>query len=324
MTQNQRSIEEALTSESTEQALNFTATLKPGSSKKAFAGEKTGEFFRLDPAKIEFLEGHNPRIHDAEYEVWIEEITESIMEHGYNEDEPVSIYVHQDENGDEHFYATDGHTRTTAALRAKQRGKEIGTEKAPGTIPVMKESSKATLKDFTWKLHWKNKRKALTPYEDAIVAHRLIVQHGETIESVAAGFKVTPTYVRQLLTVIKGPIEIQRMVQTRVITLDKAHFFITKHGGQAVAILQGAENKANADGKTKIAAKHLPGAAYAKAVKKQAPVLADTLKGVQADPGYASLSPDLRTKLDGLLAKLDASNHAAEKASDTASGSAAT
>jgi hypothetical protein len=321
MTQKQPTIEEALTEKSTEQALNFTAVLTPGSSKEALKGEKTGEFFRLEPEKIEELPGHNPRVHDPEYEAHAEWVTQSIMESGYYESEPVSVYVHEDSDGNKHFYVTEGHTRRNASIRAKQRGKIIGPKNAPGTIPVIKESREVTLKDFTWKLHKANRRKQLTPYEDAIVAHRLIAQHGETVESVAAGFGVTTTYVRQLLTVIKAPVEIQRMVQTRVVTLDKAHYLITKHGEQAVAILQGAEGKAKAEGKTRIASKHLPGVAYAKAVKKQAPALADTLKGVQADPSYASLSPDLRAKLDELLAKLEESNEAADKAGHAASDS---
>jgi ParB family transcriptional regulator, chromosome partitioning protein len=327
MTQNQLSIEEALTTESTEQALKFTTVLNPGSSKKAFAGEKTGEFFRLAPSKILALPGHNPRVRDPAYDAHIEWVTQSIMDSGYYESEPVSVYVHKDQGGNEIFYVTEGHTRVESATRAIQRGKIIGPATAPGTIPVVKESKDATLREFTWKLHKANRRMQLTPYEDAIVAHRLIEQHGETIESVAAGFGVTPTYVRQLLTVIKGPVEIQRMVQTRMLTLDKAHFFITKYREQAVAILQGAEDRAKADGKTRIAAKYLPGAAYTKGLKKQAPALAETLRSVKADPAYASLAPDLRKKLDELdqlLANLEESNAPDDEPGDAASESGTT
>jgi len=293
----------ALTEESQEDHLNFNESLVAASTKKVMLEieAKSRDSYQVPIDCIRPLPNFNVRVHDAAYEQHIEQLTNSILMNGYYQDKPLAGYV-ADVDGQKIIYLTDGYSRFAAVTRANERGGKFAT------LPMSIKPASASMEDLVVGMWAANEGKPLTPYEKSIVCKRLI-GYGWDEEQIAERFGITKTYVNQLLMLIGAPIEIRRLVQEGKISADRAVFMLKKFGAkEAVAMLTNAEKQAEASGKTKIAAKHLPGAAYAKAVKKQAPVLADTLKSVKADPAYASLAPQLRTKLDELFAKLDEAN----------------
>lgn len=73
---------------------------------------------------------------------------------------------------------------------------------------------------------------------------------------------------------------------------------IKKHGDKAVDVLLAAMVK-SAGGR--VTAKHMPQAEFKKAVKKQATAFYDAALKVQADPGFAGLSEEVRGILAALL-----------------------
>lgn len=308
-----------LTEESQEAALGFNEVLTSTSIKAtmAAAGAPSRDLWQVNLDHILMLPNFNVRVHDTKYEEHIEQIKRSILKDGFFQDKPLAGFAAK-ENGVQVIYLTDGYTRYEATKRANVEGANIPA------LPMVIKPPGTSMEDLTVGIWASNEGKPLTPYEKAVVCKRLI-GYGWTEEQIAERFNVTTNYVRQLLTVIGAPIEIRRMVQDGVVSLDRAFFVINKMGAkEAVAMLTGAAEQAQAQGKTKIAAKHLPGATYAKVVKKQAPAMADTLKSVQSDPAYASLSPETRTKLDEVLSKLKAAEEPAASEGEAANDPEAT
>lgn len=296
---NMLTTEMALTNDVQEAHVGFNELLTPASVKKVMAEieAKSRDSYQVPISCIRLLPNFNVRIHDAAYEAHIEQLTKSILKDGFYQDKPLAGYV-AEVDGEKIIYLTDGYSRYAAVARANTRGSSIEV------LTMAIKPASTSMEDLTVGIWASNEGKPLTPYEKAVICKRL-VGYGWDDDQIADRFTITRAYVNQLLMLIGAPIEIRRLVQEGRISADAAISYIKKFGAkEAVALLTQAGTKAESEGKTKIAAKYLPGAAYAKAVKKQAPVMADTLKSVKADPGYASLSPDVRTKLDDLLAKL--------------------
>lgn len=95
-----------------------------------------------------------------------------------------------------------------------------------------------------------------------------------------------------------APLPIRKMVIESVISATTAIEAIKKHGDKATDVLLAAVVKA---GGGRVTAKAMPGAEFKKAVKKQAEPMYTALTKVQADPGYAMLSGELRHLLEQLL-----------------------
>jgi ParB family chromosome partitioning protein len=302
-------IELALTEESQGSYIGFNEMLTAGSVKKVMAEieAKSRDAYQVPITCVRLLPNFNVRVHDAAYEAHIEQLTHSILKNGYYQDKPLAGYV-AEVDGQKVIYLTDGYSRFAAVGRANERGASILT------LPMAFKPASTSMEDLTVDIWAANEGKPLTPYEKSVICKRL-TGYGWDEEQIAERFGITKAYVNQLLMLIGSPIAIRRLVQEGKISADRAVYMLKKFGAkEAVEMLTNAEKQAEASGKTKIAAKHLPGAAYANAVKKQAPVMVDTLKGVKADPAYASLSPDIRSKLDELLAKLDEANGPADNA----------
>jgi hypothetical protein len=87
------------------------------------------------------------------------------------------------------------------------------------------------------------------------------------------------------------------MVMENVVAATAAIDAIKKHGNKAHEVLLTALVKS---GGGRVTPKHMPQADFKKAIKKQAEPMYTALTKIQADPGFASLSEEVR----GILAEL--------------------
>ncbi|WP_175795482.1 ParB/RepB/Spo0J family partition protein [Burkholderia multivorans] len=292
--------EMAAVARSMDAKLNFETTLVSTSVKKLMQEieAKSRDFYQVPREFIRVMPHFNPREKDEAYQAHIEDLAQSMLVNGFYQDKPLAGYA-AEEKGEKVIYLTDGHCRLDAADLANSRGASIAT------FPMVIKPASTSLEDLTVALVRSNTGKPLTPYETGVVCKRLEGFGWET-DTIAERLGYTETYVSQLLALMGAPIEIRRMVQAGKLSAENALKILSKYGSEAVAVLSTAEKNAERSGKTRITAAHLPGAAFQKLVKKQAPVMVNTLRDVKADPAYASLSPSLREKLDAMLETLRA------------------
>ncbi|WP_033945861.1 hypothetical protein [Pseudomonas aeruginosa] len=216
---------------------------------------------------------------------------------GYYLDKPIAVYIAR-EGDQEVKYVTDGHCRTQAVLLAIQEGAEIGT------IPAVPEERGVSLEDLTVKLFRSNSGLPLTPYETGLVCKRLI-RYGLELEVVAERMGLGTAYVDGLLMLVGGPKSIRDAVIEDRISATEAVKLLKNHGDKAVEVLEQMLAAAQAQGRSKATAKHAPGAAIKRVVKKHSDSLYQAAKTVRQDPGYTSLAVETRLLLDELLRTLD-------------------
>lgn len=260
---------------------------------------KSRDLYQVPFELIRPIPNFNVRIHDESYEAHIDSLAVSMVENGFFQDKPLAGYVAR-EDGKDVIYVTDGYTRLAAIPRANKNGASITV------VPMVFKSAATSLEDLTVQLVRANEGRPLTPFEKGIVCKRL-AGFGWENDEIARRLQISKVYVGQLLTLMGAPIAIRKMVQEGKLSADHALAAMKKHAENAVAVLHAASEQAAASGKKRITEKNLPGAQLAKAIKKEAPVMAETLRSVKADPGFSALSPELREKLEALLGKLDAS-----------------
>lgn len=285
--------------------LKFETTLMFGGVKRLMSDikAKSRDNYQVPIELIQELPDFNVRVHDEGYEQHIESLAQSMLTEGFYQDKPLAGIVIS-VGGKEQIYVVDGHTRRKAVLRAIERGAMITT------VPMVFKSASTSLEDLNVGLVRANEGRPLTPFEKGIVCKRL-EGYGMERADIAKRLNLSAVYVGQLLTLMGAPNEIRKLVQSGKLSAENALAAMKKHGEKAVEVLKTANAQAEASGKKRITEKSLPGAKLAKVIKKQAPVMAETLRSVKADPGFSALSPELREKLEALLGTLDTSEQLA-------------
>lgn len=308
--------ENALFGATLEAQLAFDKNLTFGGVKRLMTDikAKSRDSYQVPIELIHEIPNFNPRVHDEAYEQHIEDYTQSMLVEGFYQDKPLAGIVIT-EGGKDKIYVTDGYTRRASVLRANQRGASIAT------VPMVFKSAATSIEDLTVALVRSNEGRPLTPFEKGIVCKRLD-SYGMERAEIARRVGLSAVYVGQLLTLMGAPNEIRKLVQAGKLSAENALAAMKKHGEKAVEVLRAANAQAEASGKKRITEKSLPGAKLAKVIKKQAPVMAETLRSVKADPGFSALSPELREKLESLLGTLDSSDKAAPEAPKAASATA--
>jgi ParB-like chromosome segregation protein Spo0J len=186
----------------------FSVELIQGGVKAALAqsGAKTRDLLMVPIDQLKVVAGLNVRIHDDEYEEHIEEIKNSIMEHGFYPHKALSGYVGKE--GESTFiYVTGGFTRLEAAKRAAAAGAPIEA------LPVILRAPGTSMADLMIALAVDNTGTPLRPYEKAIVAKRLM-SFGMDEETVAKKLSITINYLKELLYLMGLPHGLQAMVTT--------------------------------------------------------------------------------------------------------------
>ena len=251
--------------------LNFskelTATKNVKEAMKTFHAGRGQDTYQIDPRQVKFMEGFNPRTDRPEYEAYIEQLTQSIMANGYYQDKPISVFIAV-EDGVEVIYATEGHTRTKAVLRAMERGW------AGETIPAVVKPRGTTMEDLHFATITTAEGLALTPYEIGIKCKHL-VDCGVDIKVIAKRINKTAPYINDLLDLVAAPKVIRDMVSSGQVAATAAVKELKAHGPKAVVVLQEAMKVATAAGKTKVTGKHI-----AKAPGKKPAPTTLKLKGI--------------------------------------------
>lgn len=276
-------------------------TLVAGPIKAAMrlAGGSSRDLWAVPRAQIRVLDGFNVRIKNASYDAHIAALAHSMKTDGFKAEFPLSGYVARD-GADSVIYITDGHCRLAGADLAISQGAEIDV------LPIVVASQSRDLQDLTAGLVLSNSGKPLEPLEKAAVCKRLAL-FGWTEGDIAKRLNFSANYVRDLLLLAGSPLAVRELVAQEKLSATAAIQMLVKHGDKAVAVITQGLEKAAASGKTKVTGRFMASDQQAKFVKRSAPELFDTVKAVVQDPGYASLDPELRTKIDAVLSAIQKS-----------------
>lgn len=271
---------------------DFTRELTPGNTKAAMkaVGAASSDLWKVAPGQLRTLEGFNARIKNDAYTARVRWIADSIKANGFYPDKPLTGFVAL-EDGQEVIYVTGGHRRHEGVLLAIEEGADVPT------VPVVIKPRGTSMEDLTVDLVVGNEGEPLTTYEQAVVCKRLASFGWESKEIARRLGYSTAQYVDGLLSLASASLAVRRMVMESVISATVAIDAIKKHGDKAADVLLAAMVKSGG----RVTAKHMPDADFKKAVKKQAELMYTALTKVQADPGYAMLSGELRHLLEQLL-----------------------
>lgn len=272
---------------------DFTRELTPGNTKAAMkaVGAASSDLWKVAPGQLRTLEGFNARIKNDAYAARVRWIADSIKANGFYPDKPLTGFVAL-EDGKEVIYVTGGHRRHEAVALAVSEGVEVAT------VPVVIKPRGTSMEDLTVDLVVGNEGEPLTTYEQAVVCKRLAGFGWDSKEIARRLGYSTAQYVDGLLSLASAPLAVRKMVIEAVISATTAIEAIKKHGDKATDVLLAAMVK-SAGGR--VTAKHMPDADFKKAVKKQAEPMYTALTKVQADPGFAKLSKEVRELLAELL-----------------------
>lgn len=276
----------------------FSLTFVHGSVKSAMreAAAQSRELWQVPLEFIRIIPEFNVRIRDERYHAHLRTITDSIKTEGFYQHKPLEGYV-SNEGGNNIIYLTGGHTRFEATKIANAEGCEIHT------LPIVISPPGTSQEDLIVALVKGNEGKPLTPFETAIVCKRL-VNFGWSTATVAKRLGLTSVYVDGLLLLVGAPIAIRDMVQSGQLAATTAIQTLRTEGGDAVNALAAGAQRAKESGASRVTAKHLPGHALKKKVRKSAETIFATLKLVSSDPAYLSLSESVRAQLDKLILDL--------------------
>lgn len=281
--------------------LDLDYSLVQGSVKKAMHAveAKSRDLWQVSPQSLRVIPNFNVRVKDESYTEHIRTLADSMKANGFYQDKPLAGFVAR-ENDENVIYVYDGHCRLEAALLAIQEGAEIIR------IPVVVNADGMAMEDLTVALVRGNSGKPLSAFETAVVCKRL-ARFGWTTQEIAGRLQFSSQHVENLLLLVSAPVEIRQMVMENRISASTAIQALKDHGANALDILSQAEGQANAAGKTKVTARHIqpkPGQILAKAAKKVAPKMFETLVKVETDPAFLALSPEIRESISELLSAL--------------------
>lgn len=184
----------------------FNIELTQGGMKAAMkeAGATSRDLLMVPLDNIKIISGFNVRIHDADYDAFVESTKESIIQNGYYADKPLAGYAGKE--GDLTFiYCAEGGTRLEAAKRARAAGAPIET------IPVVLKPPGTSMIDLMVGVDVGNQNRPLKPYERAIVIKRLI-GYGLDVATVASRLRISEQYVNELLYLMGLPKGLQDLV----------------------------------------------------------------------------------------------------------------
>lgn len=282
--------------------LEFEIALVPGSIKAAAreAGASSRDLWQIPRSKIRTIDNFNPRTTASpSYKAKIRELANSMTLQGFYQSEPIEVYVARE--GDENvFYLTDGHRRLAGYDLAISEGAKLSE-----MIPAVPCEKGTTLEDLTVGfVRHNNTRVDLSPYELGVVIKRLVTYNWE-MPKICSHLDITSQYADSLLMLIGADRRVREMVINEQVVAATAVEALRKHGAKAYEVLQAALERAQSTGKTKVTRSALPDVAFKKSVSKAAPSMFTTLRDVRNDPGFKSIAPDLRARLEELVMTLD-------------------
>lgn len=197
-----------------------------------------GEVLNVDPRNLRIPEGFNLREDFGD----IECLSLSIEENGVRN--PLSGYKGT-EGGHEVYFITDGHRRYLATMAALERGVEIAR------IPFRVEGRTYNEVERICDMIIRNDGKNFTPYEHAKVFDKLSSKYGWTVAEISKKFGKSQNFVRQCLSYLTLPEEIQDSIKVGDISAGAAKVVVDKVGDveKAVEVVKEAVQVAKSKGK---------------------------------------------------------------------------
>jgi ParB-like chromosome segregation protein Spo0J len=186
--------------------VEFKTTFEQGSARGAAkqADATSTDMLMVPIDKLVIVPGLNVRIRTPDYEVHIESLKNSILQHGFYKHQPLGGYAAKE--GDQDFiYVTHGFSRLEGAKRARAAGASL--EK----LPVVLRPPGTSIEDLTIALANDNTGRPLSPFERAIVVKRLL-SFGMTEDEIAVKMHITQQYVKDLLFLMSLPAALRNRV----------------------------------------------------------------------------------------------------------------
>lgn len=266
-----------------------------------FAGNSRDEHFAMVPVKrLRVMPGFNPRIRNARHAAHIRRIANSMKLEGFYPDKPLAVVSGYEGTGRQQkivLFITDGGCRFEALQLAIAEGANITD------VPCVFKPRSTTMDDLTRALFKSNQGLEFTPLEVAIVVARM-QKNGHSVQEIAHDLDFTEVYIHQLLTIASAPPAIILLIESGEVTVSTAFEAMTQHGADATEILHQALKGAKDSGKTKISRKDLPKQIYKRTLLKAAPGMVQLFDEVRAHTAFKRLPPDLRLRIDELMAEV--------------------
>jgi ParB-like chromosome segregation protein Spo0J len=199
---------------------------------KQFADSR-GTLLNINPRRLKVMPGLNARdANDPENASHIGALTLSIVEYGFLQSHPLTVFSQGDE-----VYIADGHCRLAAALRAIELGVAIET------VPCVPERRGSNDVDRILNQNLQNAGKRLTPLEEGHNIKRAY-SLGLSVAEIARRLGKSPSYVGELLDFQAASQEIQNQVRDGAVSLSTAAAAIKEHGVDAAEIISEAVREA--------------------------------------------------------------------------------
>lgn len=274
---------------------NPIADLVRGNLKAALNPIKEGksDIWKVPPSHLRVKKGHNPRIGGPKYDQEVRLLADRMKANGYDETKPIVVWV--DDDGT--TYVHDGHHRRDAALLAIAEGAEIAT------VPLVPVPKSWSSEDMVANLMDTQESTPFTQYEKAMIYARL-ANSGWTVQRLADRFLVSTTMVNNYLTIASAPLAIRELVAEGRISVEVAIEQMRTHGSKAAGLLTATVKDWSAKGVTKVTAKHLPGAARDKAVRRISPKVVSILDKARQSAEWNQVPQSIREQIEEFYVEL--------------------
>jgi len=276
--------------------LGYQRTTTKGEPMRMKTEFKSREGFWIDPARIEVEKGFNKRLETPDYLEYLADLKELIRANGVTD--PITCRAEG-----EHVILVHGHGRLRSVLALIEEGVEFG--KLPvqmvqaGTDPAERLASQVV----------QNTGRPFSMLEKSNVVKGL-KKYNWSDEEIARRLRLSLTTVQSLLTLQECDPDVKAQVQNGNVSASLAIQVQKESPSDAPAILQEAQEIAQASGLTRTAPKHVKAAMEARAETHGGPAPIDWAKiGPKALncleallDGRSCASKRARTFLDGLKA----------------------
>lgn len=231
---------------------DFTTEVEIGATNKGVkaSGGSTVQMLKVDPAKINRIEGFNVRVETPDYRAHVEDIKESIKVNGWFEDKPMAGYI--DKAGE--LFLTDGYTRHLAVVELIEAGVPVEA------VTFVAKPQGQSLEDMTVALVVGNEGRPLSVFEKSIVVKRL-QGYGVDNATIAQRLNMTERYVGDMLVLSGASPKVRKLVIDGKVSATEAVKQLRKDTKGAGDKLAAAVESAAAAGKKKATGKDVKKAA---------------------------------------------------------------
>jgi rhodanese-related sulfurtransferase len=275
----------------------FSMDLVPGNVKNTMKAihASSSDLWKVPYGQIRILDGFNVRVRDEALIAHIRSTADSILANGFYPHSTLAGYV-ANIDGEQVVVLTDGHCRYEATGIAISEGAEVAE------LPIVISPKGTQLEDLTLGLITKNSGKRLSPFEEALVVKRLSA-FGWDVAKIVVRTGFSASKVDGLLLLMAAPAQVRDMVHNGEVAIGEALRQLREVGSGAAAKLTAMKEDAKAKGHAKVTARNRPTASVQKTIRKEAPTMLQALRSLETDPGFASVSPELRSQIQVLLQK---------------------